>query len=500
MSKSLSNSVISVDRPVLRAGWVWATLGDICRLEAGDPAPQGAEHFQPGGHPFVRVQDLGRLGSQVWIHETKDAVTDSAARRLKVFPKGAVLFTKSGMSTLLNQRAILARDMSVVSHIGVAVPYSPIPSAYVYYWLRTVDLGAMAHATTLPSLPLSKVRGAPIPLAPLQEQLRLVAAIEEQFSQIDAGVTALHRARRSLKRMRAAVVQAAVTGRLVPQDANDEPATLLLRRLLEQRQVGWSIDGHHGHYPQPDEREGVVGDLPSGWAWTKVDQLVVRIDYGTSARCSAELKDGVPVLRMGNIQDGELDFSNLKYLPEYHPEIENLLLRDGDILFNRTNSPELVGKSAVFRNFSRPVIFASYLIRLRLSPLVDPRWISLFINGPVGRSYVAAVRVQQVGQANVNGTKLAAMPIALPPIAEQRRILDEADRQLAAVKALDLLASRAEQHGRRLKQGILAYGFKGRLVPQDPSEEPATILLDRIRAGRAASGSLSHQARRELHR
>jgi type I restriction enzyme S subunit len=184
---------------------------------------------------------------------------------------------------------------------------------------------------------------------------------------------------------------------------------------------------------------------------------------------------------MGNIIDGELDFASLKYLPKSHAEFPKLLLRSGDILFNRTNSAELVGKSAVYHGEADQCSFASYLIRVRLIDVV-PELVVAFINSVFGRQWVKSVVSQQVGQANVNGSKLQALAVPLPPILEQQKLLEryeERQRQLGELAAwceTELARSTA------LRQSILKQAFSGRLVPQDPSDEPASALLARIRA------------------
>ncbi len=183
-------------------------------------------------------------------------------------------------------------------------------------------------------------------------------------------------------------------------------------------------------------------------------------------------------------------------MPLDHPDVGKLLLEPGDLLFNRTNSPELVGKSAVFKGRSEPTIFASYLIRVRLTSVCDPDWAALVINGPIGRRYVAEVRTQQVGQANVNGTKLAAMPIPLPPLDEQRRIVAEVERQLSILDATKEAIDRALERSKALRRAILERAFTGRLVPQDPSDEPASVLLGRIRAQRPTVTSGRKQSSR----
>src|SRR5262249_18811498 len=144
----------------------------------------------------------------------------------------------------------------------------------------------------------------------------------------------------------------------------------------------------------------IVAVIPDGWSLVSVSQLAKSIDYGTSEKTGPDAS-GVPVLRMGNIGRGTIDFTNLKYLPSTKIE-RRLLLKAGDLLFNRTNSAELVGKSAVYAGVDRDVSFASYLIRVRPLPSANLRWVSLVLNSSVGRRYVASVRSQQVGQANVN--------------------------------------------------------------------------------------------------
>jgi len=136
---------------------------------------------------------------------------------------------------------------------------------------------------------------------------------------------------------------------------------------------------------------------------------------------------------------------------------------------------------------SERMTFASYLIRVRLTNDCDPRWAVLVINGPPGRRYIASVRSQQVGQANVNGTKLAAMPIPLPPLEDQWRIVAEVEERLSVIDAMRASIERAERRSGALRRSILERAFRGELVPQDASDEPASVLLDRIRVGRDAA-------------
>jgi len=204
------------------------------------------------------------------------------------------------------------------------------------------------------------------------------------------------------------------------------------------------------------------------------------MQYGTSEKANLNIA-GIPVLRMGNIQAGSLDFNNLKYLPTNTKGLEKLILEPGDLLFNRTNSAELVGKTAVYRENHPKASFASYLIRVQLHPDVLPDSVSFYINSIFGRQYIASVVSQQVGQANVNGTKLANMPIPLAPLAEQHRIVAEVERRLSVVQELEQTISASLKRATRLRQAILKRAFEGELVEQNPRDEPAEALLERIK-------------------
>ena len=170
--------------------------------------------------------------------------------------------------------------------------------------------------------------------------------------------------------------------------------------------------------------------IPDSWTWTRIGDISDLIQYGTSEKAGDD-PTGIPVLRMGNIQEGKLTFEKLKYMGKDYSEMDKFILRDRDILFNRTNSAELVGKTAVYKNYPAKSIFASYLIRLEVDrDFYDPDFLSYFINSSHGRKYIAAVVSQQVGQANVNGTKLASMTIPLPSIEEQAKIVEYVERNL----------------------------------------------------------------------
>jgi type I restriction enzyme S subunit len=229
--------------------------------------------------------------------------------------------------------------------------------------------------------------------------------------------------------------------------------------------------------------------LPMGWDLVTVDELAKLVQYGTSAKTS-DTQDGVPVLRMGNIQGGRIVFSGFKSLPENHPEFPKLLLVDGDVLFNRTNSPELVGKTAIYRGDLK-MSFASYLIRVQLTDRCLPEWLSYFLNSSYGRAWASESASQQVGQANISGGKLRALEVPLPSIQGQKQILALAGALLERCRGTRQSIADIPKLLDQYRQSILAAAFRGDLTAEWREQhskvlEPATALLGRIRDERRA--------------
>ncbi len=254
-----------------------------------------------------------------------------------------------------------------------------------------------------------------IPLPPLPEQRRIVARIEELAARIEEA--------RRLRRQAVEEAEALVSSEITSLFSNAE-----LR----------------------------------GWQMKSLENYLVDTRYGTSQKTTDD-NTGTPVLRMGNIQQGRLDLRDLKYLHLSDSELAKLHLATGDVLVNRTNSAELVGKCAVF-DLEEAYVFASYLIRLRLdSTRVEPKLMSLYLNSPLGRAYMLKEKTQMTGQANVNATKLRALPIALPSLSEQQRIVAYLDDLQAKVDSLKQLQAETAAELDALLPSVLDRAFKGKL-------------------------------------
>lgn len=334
------------------------------------------------------------------------------------------------------------------------------------------------------------------------QQNRIVEKLEELLSDFDAGVAELKAAQKKLAQYRQSLLKSAVEGALTAewrsQNTPTEDGVQLLERILTERRARWEAKqlakfkekgksppkDWQMKYPepiQPDKSD--LPELPKGWVWATIDQLTIEQRYGSSAKTNEDSL-GIPVLRMGNIQDGQLDYASLKYLPKSHEEFPSLFLEDGDLLFNRTNSPELVGKTAVYRSELTPCSYASYLIAVRFAQGFIPELASAYINSAYGRYWVKSVAVQQVGQANVNGSKLAALAVPVPSVVEQIELIRALAEQIESAFEQEKNIEKSLKQSTAQRQNILHAAFAGQLVPQDPNDEPASVLLERIRAER----------------
>ncbi|MFJ3599884.1 restriction endonuclease subunit S [Streptomyces sp. NPDC090126] len=378
-------------------------------------------------------------------------------------------------------------------------PGGALAVEYLRYYLEFLsDSGGLkkySTGSTIKHLPQQRLREIPVALPPIREQHRIVEALDDHISRVDSAAKTLNDARMRAVRLRKSAVQQAMSGKLAERNPFDQPVGELIRDVRRIVQTSGTVKQKNA---RADAIEGNLS-IPSHWQILPLGSLCLSIEYGTSSKTgSASSPDDVPVLRMGNIQDGGINLDSLKYLPADHPEVKKRALADGDLLFNRTNSAELVGKAAVYRSSMGRATFASYLIRCRLATGIEPDWVSLCVNSVEGRRYINSVVTQQVGQANVNGSKLGAFPIPVPPHGEQLRIL-------AAIRDWDETfqrsvgaANRALQRAAHLRKSLLTYAFAGDLVPQDPTDEPVSVLLAQIRASQQVGAKVRRPRRASI--
>ena len=304
------------------------------------------------------------------------------------------------------------------------------------------------------------------------------------------------------KQLKNSILQWAIQGKLVPQNPNDEPASVLLdkirqekERLIKEKKIKRDKNasiiyrGEDNSYYEKMLATGEVKcideevpfEVPKGWKWCRLRDVIYPPKYGTSSK---SLSNGdVPVLRMGNIQDGKVVYDKLVFSNNVEDN-RKYLLQDGDLLFNRTNSAELVGKTAIFKG-NRHVIYAGYLILLR--PIkTNSEYLNYIFSSPYVRSYCKEVKTIGVQQCNINAEKVSQLLVPIAPFEEQMRIVDKIKEVLPSVDKysisqynLDLLNVSLSEC---LKKSILQEAIQGRLVPQITEEGTAKELLEQIKA------------------
>ena len=222
--------------------------------------------------------------------------------------------------------------------------------------------------------------------------------------------------------------------------------------------------------------ENVPFEVPESWVWCRLEDIVCELKYGTSEKSSSVGK--IAVLRMGNITNvGTIDYSNLVYSSN-DEDIEQYSLEKDDLLFNRTNSSEWVGKTAIYKE-EQPAIYAGYLIRIR-PLLIPPDYLNTVMNSGYYRDWCYDVKTDAVNQSNINAQKLSQLMIPIPPLKEQGRIVAEMDKWISLI---DIVKNGKDDLLTIIKQAkskILNLAIRGKLVPQDPNDEPAIELLKRI--------------------
>ena len=362
----------------------------------------------------------------------------------------------------------------------------------------------LGGGTTFKEISGAKAATIPFALPPLPEQRRTVAEIEKYFTRLDAAESALRRVQANLKRYRASVLKAACEGKLVPTEAelaeaegrDYEHAEQLLERILAERRARWESQGkRRGKYKEPvppDTRD--LPDLPDGWVWTSLSSVgEVRLGRQRSPK-RATGPNMRPYLRAANVTWDGLNLSDVKEMDFNPREFEIYRLMPGDILLNEASgSPDEVGKPAVWRDQIEGCCFQNTLIRVRAFPGIVPflfyHLLSDARSGNLGRA------ARGVGIHHLGAQRTASWKVALPPLGEQRRVVVEIEQRLSVIQQAETTVEANLKRVGRLRQSILLQAFCGRLVPQNPEDEPASVLLERIRAERELSHSISSKSR-----
>lgn len=432
--------------------WSETQLGSLIeRIEAGlnvkceERPPQGTER----GLVKISAVTWGRFNEE----QSKTLPTDIAVSANAQIQAGDLLFSRANTIELVGA-TVLVEKVEKRLYLSDKVLRLVVPAEskrWINYAMKTavvrkaIQEASSGNQLSMRNISQEKLRQIPIPLAPLPEQKRIADKLDSVLARVDACRDRLDRLPTLLKRFRQSILAAATSGRLTE-----------------------------------DWRKA---NLAANWRTVRLEEVAKGFSYGSATKSS---KSGlVPVLRMGNIQEGGVDWTDLVFTSNPN-EIEKYRLVDGDVLFNRTNSPELVGKTAVFKG-TREAIYAGYLIRVRCTPQLLPDYLNYCLGSPSGREYCWQVKSDGVSQSNINAKKLAAFKLALPTPEEQTEIVRRVELLFAFADRLEARLATARRQVGQLTPALLAKAFRGELVAQDPADEPAAELLKRLAAQRAAT-------------
>lgn len=421
----------------LPENWCWTTIKNVATVVTGGTPAKNNSDYYGGEFPFFKPADLdaGRH-----VSEASEYLSDLGKSVSRIIPAQATAVCCIGS---IGKCGFLDVEGATNQQINSAIPY--FNALYQYFYMNTEfftnQLRNSASATTIAIVNKTKMESCYYPLAPLAEQQRIVDRIESLFAKLDEAKEKAQAVVDSFETRKAAILHKAFTGELTAK---------------------WR------------EEHGVRMD---SWEKKSVGELCISLKYGTAKKSDAS--GNVVVLRMGNLQQGEIDWSDLAYLKD-PDDIEKYKLYPGDVLFNRTNSAALVGKTAIYRG-EHPAIYAGYLIKLDYDhDKIIGDYLNYALNTLDAKKYCNSVKTDGVNQSNINAKKIGAYSFNVPSIPEQEKIVSVIQKLLSKEQQAKETAEIVLNQINLMKKSILARAFRGELGTNDPSEESAVELLKQI--------------------
>ncbi len=415
-----------------------------------------------------KTSDASNFGGDIpWI-----TPADLSGYTKKYIAKGARNISQKGYEScstvLMPAGSVLFSSRAPIGYVAIArnpictnqgfksiIPNSDIDSEFLYYQLKYLrkQIQELGSGTTFKEISAKKFGTVNIIVPPLPEQERIVARIEELFSELDKAVETLNTTKQQLAVYRQAVLKEAFIGALTHSWRNQH----FSKTADEVLQDIYSKNNVVGHTDLMENYSLPL--LPKSWKWISIGDISKGAEYGSSKKSDKQGK--VPVLRMGNIQNGAFQWDDLVYSSD-EDEIKKYELHSGDVLFNRTNSPELVGKTAIYKGTSK-AIFAGYLIRVNQVDEINGDYLTYYLNSSIARGYGNKVKTDGVNQSNINSKKLYSYPFPLCSSEEQKHIVIELEARLTVCDQIEKTIEQSLQQAEALRQSILKQAFEGRL-------------------------------------
>lgn len=481
-------------------GWAQATVGEVVTLEYGK-ALTTRHRDSTGGVPVYGSNGV------VGYHCTP------------LVQRACLIIGRKGAVGKVHRSSVPCWPIDTTYYV---VPPEGLDLGFLHYLLSALGMQALDRSTAIPGLNRDDAYALPLWIPPTDEQQRIVAKIEALFSQLDAGVAALEKAKAQLQRYRQAVLKAAVSGELTREWREThkdelEPASALLERILEERRAKWEADRLEkmkakGKVPKDDKwkrkyKEPSKPDswqppaLPIGWAWTNFEELAEASPhalkagpFGSSLKKEYYVPGGYKIYGQEQVIRGDPFYGDYYIDQERYRKLSSCAVKPGDVLISLVGT---IGKVLILPEDIQPGIINPRLVKLTLDKrIVRPRYVEAYLRSVRARDYFSLS--SHGGTMDIlNLTILKALPVALPPPEEQDAILDEMDRRTSIADEMDAGVEDDLVRSAHLRQGILKRAFDGKLVPQDPTDEPASVLLERIKAEKASREAETKQIKKQ---
>ncbi|MGW3522450.1 restriction endonuclease subunit S [Streptomyces olivaceus] len=462
----------------LPAGWARATLGELGEwFGGGTPSKKRPDFWTDGTIPWLSPKDMGSdvlLATQDLIHES--ALHDSP---VKLVPPGSVtLVVRSGILVRKVPVAFVPFEVTLNQDMKAVIPHCGIDGRWLAWAVRGRERHILENCrkqgTTVASLDMPRLMSTEILVPPPEEQMRIVAEVEQQISRIEAGEAAASTALSS-----AVTLAEQVTG-------------LGSRGCLEE------IELCPAPLQKVDIDDGPIPDLPVGWKWARLGQVASVVGGVT--------KDGkrqgdpdyveVPYLRVANVQRGEIVLDKVTTIRVPPEKAEALRLEHGDVLLNEGGDRDKLGRGWVWDGQIDNCIHQNHVFRARvIDAEVHPKLLAWHANG-FGKSWCDRNGTQSVNLASISLRKIKLLPVPIPPRDIQEELVKTIDLHLEGVAIARAMAEDALSRAQDLRASLLHAAFTGALVPQDPADEPASVMLDRIRAAQGTKAPRKRAARK----
>lgn len=472
----------------LPEGWVWATLGEVVVSKVVQSEPKGATF------KYIDISAVDRENKK--IRDVDELSTEAAPSRARQRVRaGDILVSMTRPN--LNAVAMVPPELdgaTASTGFDVLRAVNVMP-AWLFAHVRSSafveEMSALVQGALYPAVSSADVRSSAVPIAPLKEQQRIVACIEALQARSDAARAALDAIPPRLEKLRRSILAAAFRGDLTREwrakHPDVEPATALLERIRAERKQRWEAANPKKKYVAPEPvDESELPDLPEGWCWASVEELTpaeFSVVYGIILP-GPHVEDGVPFVRPADIDNGQV---RLDALPRTSPEIADkyrrAALKPGDLVFSIVGT---IGKWLIVPEWLDGANITQSSVRIRpLAPL-DATYFLRALQGPALEAQIAPLLFgNAVQRLNVEHVRRLAVP--LMPREEWAALSVRLEASLSHVQTKKALAAQVVESLAQLNQSILTRAFRGELVPQDPSDEPAETLLARNRAERGAT-------------